>query len=336
MIRYVLERVAWMVPTLLGISLVTFLLLDVMPVDAAAARLASRTAATVDAEARAEAIREIRIRNGLVDPETGETRPFLVRWSDWVGRTVCMDIAPPGETSAAFRARLGRAMLTSASLGLTALVLALLFAVLVGALSGFAVGTRADPWLSVPLLLLAALPEFLVATFLLLLLPVLGAEDWPVAGLSSSGLEHASAVDRLVDALRHALLPVVVLAATPAVWGARLVRDAVGRTRRSEWVASQRAWGVPGFRIAIAVVGASLRPIWTWIGTSLPMLVTATVVVEQVFRIPGIGRITWVAVVQRDVTTVTVITLYTSILVLIALVVADVGQRYDDRRVRLG
>jgi len=120
MLAYALARLCWLPATLVGIALLTFLLLDLVPLDAAAAQLRD-----LPAQARAEQIRALRVRYGAVDPDTGAERPLVERFGAWLSRAVRLDLAPPGEDEGAFRARIGRALAVSALIALLAVPLAM-------------------------------------------------------------------------------------------------------------------------------------------------------------------------------------------------------------------
>jgi peptide/nickel transport system permease protein len=334
MLRDALLRLCWMPFTLLGIALSTFLLFDLVPLDRAALEVRDGTA--VHSEARAEALRALRARYGQVDPATGAPRPVLERFGAWLDRASRLDLAPPGEDPARFRARFGQALAVSALLGLLALGLALAVGIPLGAWLGARAGRRPDRWLSAPLLTLSALPEFLVATLLLLFAGGgLGPALLPAVGLRSPGLGAAGLGAGLLDLAAHLALPVLTLAVVPTATIARFLRESVARVAAADFVHALRGLGVDEGRIRRRVLRNALSPLWTLLGLMLPSLLIGTVVVEQVFSIQGFGRLTLEAVLRRDVATTLAATLVAATLVLLGLLGSDLAQRAADPRVEL-
>ena len=332
--RTVLRRLLWMPVTLFGIALVTFLLLDVVPSDRAVLEL--QQGQRVHGEAQVAALRALRIRYGLIDADTGEPRPMLARFGSWCARAATFDLAPPGETNERFRARFAQALATSALLGVLALIVAVGVGVPLGAWWGARAARGSGRLLGGIALGLSALPEFLVATLLLLFVGGgVGPALLPAVGLQSPGAESWSGVARLGDLLAHLALPVLTLALVPAVTIARFVAEGLGRALDAGFVHALRGFGVGESAVRRRALRHALSPVWTLLGVLVPSLLTGTVVVEQVFSIQGFGRLTLDAVLRRDVATTMASTLAVAVLVLLALLVSDLLHRAADPRVEL-
>src|SRR5262245_29450946 len=102
MLRWFLRRCAWMLPTLLGVTFVTFLVLDLVPVDRAALEAAQRRedSAVVDVEQRELSIARLRVRYGLVDAVTLEPMPVWTRYGTWLWNAVNLRFHGGGEDPA--------------------------------------------------------------------------------------------------------------------------------------------------------------------------------------------------------------------------------------------
>ncbi len=321
-------------PTLLGVSLLVFLLLDLVPLDRAESELVGAPSARTET-ARLTAVKALRERYGMLDPATGTRPDVLARWWRWLDHAVRLDFAPPGETAAEFRSRFARAVTVSALLGALALLLALGIGVPIGWWLGLRAGTTVDRASSSLLLAVGAVPEVLVATLLLLCFggPLRGV--LPVGGLRSPGSEAWSGPGQVLDLVAHLALPVLVLAIGPAAWIVRLVRASCARTARADFVHALRCFGASDREIARRILRNSLSPLWTFLGTILPWLVTGAVVVESVFGIQGFGRLSLEAVRARDVSTVLASTLLVASAVSIGGLCGDLLHRRGDPRVVL-
>ena len=101
---FLTKRFGWMMPTLVGISLLTFVLLDLVPADRASVLVGDNNPGQ-SAEQREASVYRMRVRFGLVDAETGEVYSVWVRYGRWVEHAVQLDFASTGEDPARFRRR---------------------------------------------------------------------------------------------------------------------------------------------------------------------------------------------------------------------------------------
>jgi ABC-type dipeptide/oligopeptide/nickel transport system permease component len=167
--RYAARRCLWAVPSLLGITLLTLLLMDLAPSSREEIEIGNPDAVAADAgaQARAAKIRLLREHWGLIDPATGETYSVWRRWLHWLARACAFDLAGPGVDAEQFYGRIERALPVSLLLNALALLLALGVAIPLGARLGMARSGVLDRALSAGMFGLYCLPEFLLATLLL-------------------------------------------------------------------------------------------------------------------------------------------------------------------------
>jgi peptide/nickel transport system permease protein len=336
MLRYVAWRLAWMGPSLLIVTLVTFALLDLAPHDRASLALGGSDPVVRDRQQRAAAVAALRAHYGQLDPVTLEPRPWPARYADWLRRAALLDFAGPGEDSAAFHARLWHALPVTLLLQALALALSVAGGVALGAWLGMRAGSVPDRALGPALLALFALPEFLVATLLVLLLGGgLFAPLLPVQGLHSPGAAAWSRPAQFLDMLAHLPLPVLALALGPFVVITRFVRDGVARAARSDFVLALRGLGASERHVRRRALRAGVSPLLTLLGTMLPALVAGSVVVERIFNVRGVGSLAFEAVVARDYAMVMATTILGSVATLLGLLVSDLLQRAADPRVEL-
>lgn len=337
MLRWLLVRVGWMVVTLFGITFVTFAVLDLAPVDRAQVEAMRRQEAGTfaDVASRDRAIVRLRIRYGLVDAQTLEPAPVWQRYAKWVGNAVTLRLAGPNEDHDAFWARLREALPVSMLLGFLALLVAVLIGVPLGAFLGMRAGTRIDRGLSHLLFLIAGVPEFLLASLLLLAFGGAWLRWFPSSGLRSNGAEQWNALWQTSDFAWHLVLPVLVMASGPTVLIARFLRDSVARTTQTTFAANLEALGIAAETVKWRLVRNGGAPLATLVGSLLPMLVGGSIIVENLFSLDGIGHLAFQAVTGQDQAMVMAIVLITSIATLVALLLSDVLHRLVDPRVRL-
>ncbi|MGE3171655.1 MAG: ABC transporter permease [Planctomycetota bacterium] len=336
MLRWALLRTLWMVPTLIGITFVTFLVMDLAPVDRAAMEVAmSREADSVGLEPREVAVARLRVRYGLVDPDTLEPVPMVQRYGRWLWNAVNLRFHGDGEDPREFRRRIAGALPVSILLGFWALVVAIGVGAPLGCWLGMRAGSRADRAATSVMFALFGLPDVLLATLMILWFggPVF---DWlPTAGLRSDGSERLSVFGQLLDLAGHLVLPVTVLAMGPTLLVVRFVRESVGRAAASTFALNLEVWGIDPATRRRRLLRAGLTPVATIAGALLPMLVTGSIVVESVFSIEGLGRLSWNAVRGQDQSMVMALTLIGSSATLVSLALSDLLHRWIDPRVQL-
>lgn len=335
--RWLLRRLLWMVPMLLGISFLTFFVMDLAPVDRATMELAQRhaEAAVVDAGRHDLALAQLRIRYGLVDPQTLEPMPVWQRYGTWLWNAVNLRFCGPGDDPAAFRRRIAEAVPVSLLLGFWALVVAVVVGLPIGSWLGMRIGSRADRIASAAMFTLFGMPDVLIATLLVLLLGGPVFDLLPTAGLHSDGSEGMSVGGQLLDLGRHMVLPVFVQAILPTLMIVRFLRESVGRAANSTFALNLEAWGIDARIRRRRLLRAGFAPIATLAGSLLPTMITGSIVVESVFTIEGVGRLAWNAVRTQDQAMLMLVTLLASSATLFGFLVSDIAHRYLDPRVRL-
>lgn len=320
--RYLAGRLLQAVGVVLMVTTLTFVLVHLAPGDPIGTAL--------DRPGVTEAVRE-QWRESF-----GLDKPLGVQYVRWVAN------AARGELGFSFSYRrpvrdvladtLPRTML----LGGLALGLSFLLGVLAGVLQAECPGGARDRWLGRLLLLLYSVPDFWLALVALLVfayrLPLL-----PAGGIVDPVMyDYLPAGARVVDRLRHLVLPVVTLTLLSAAAIARYQRAALLDVLPSDWMRTALAKGL-SWRAAVrrhAVRNALLSTI-TLAGLWLPALATGAVFIEKVFSWPGMGLATVNAIGARDYPLVTAGVLAISVLVVIGALLADLAVAFADPRVRL-
>lgn len=336
MLRWLAHRLLVMALTLLGVTLVTFVVLDSAPVDRAEieALRGAQDNPFADPASRDEAVWQLRVHYGMVDRETREPVPLWRRYAAWLGNAVRLRFEGPNEDHAAFWRRFGDTVPVTACLGGLALLVAFGLGLPFGAWCGMRVGTRGDRLFGRAMFVLAGVPEFLLA--MLLVLAFAGHRRlFPSSGLRSDGAGEWSLFAQIADFAWHMALPVTVMAILPSVLVVRFVRDSVARTAHQQFAVSLRALGTEPHRLRRRVLRNALAPAATLAGSLLPMLVAGSIVVENMFSLDGVGHLAFTAVLRQDQAMVMAIVVLTSVATLLSLLVSDLLHRAVDPRVRL-
>jgi peptide/nickel transport system permease protein len=185
------------------------------------------------------------------------------------------------------------------------------------------------------LLILYSLPNFWVATILLMYLA--GGEhlNWfPMVGLWSEGIQNYSLWKQLGNVAWHLVLPVTCMVYGSFAYLTRFSRTTMLEVIKQDYIRTALAKGLPR-RKAIwkHAFRNSLIPLITLIGTLLPALLGGSIIIEQIFAIPGMGRLAFQSVLARDYPTIMAITTISAFLTLISLLLSDLAYSWVDPRV---
>jgi oligopeptide transport system permease protein len=208
-----------------------------------------------------------------------------------------------------------------AAIGLTAILFALLVGGATGLFAATRPGSRADRAAMSMAMLGISVPVFVTAPLLMLVFAIrlhwLPAGDW-VAG-----------------SWRHLLLPSLALALPYCAYIARIVRAAAIEALHQPYIRTANAKGLPAYLILCRHASrATLMPLVSFLGPALAGLLTGSIVVEQVFGLPGIGRLFVIGALNRDYTVVTGITVLYGALIIVFNLLVDLCYAWLDPRIR--
>ena len=271
--------------------------------------------------------------------ELGLDRSVTVQYANWLGGVLHGNL---GE-SFALRRPVGDVLLdalpVSLALGGTALLITFVVGVPVGIVQAARRGRPVDRGLTIAATLVYAAPSYWLALALVAVFTY-GAATWglplwlrlPAFGMRSSGVE-LHGVAHVVDLLRHAVLPLTILAAIGAAGVARYARTSVADVLNQEWVRTARAKGLSPRRVYLRHVLANILPAMVVLfALSLPGVVAGSIFVESVFTWPGMGRLMVSAITARDYPVVLGATIFYAALVIFANLAADVALPFLDPR----
>lgn len=309
MTGYAGKRLATLLPVMLGVSLITFLLIELAPGDPAEIILMKR-----DIDPTPEALLEARRLLGLEGP-------IHLRYVLWLSRTVRGDLGISFATGEPVAKEIISRLPATLELATGGLAVMLLLALPLGTLAALFARTIVDHFSRFAALLGASLPPFYLGLLLICYLAVRW-EPLPVMGRGE---------------LRHLILPSLTLGFGLAATYARLLRANLLEVLQLDFVRAARARGL---KEAAVVGGHALRnaliPLVTVLGLSAGRLLGGTVVVEQAFAWPGVGRLAVESIFSRDIPVLQGYALLMAVIYVLVNLAVDLAYRFLDPRVRLG
>ena len=214
---------------------------------------------------------------------------------------------------------IGDGMKTSAKLGIIAAVIALIIGVVLGSFAALHRNSVIDRIIMVITTAFVSMPSFIMGSFLLIIFSIkLG---WlPANGASRGGL----------------ILPIITLSLSPMAYITRLTRSSMLDVLGQDYIRTAKAKGVPKMKIIFGhALKNSLLPVITYFGPMLAYIVTGSLVVEQIFAVPGIGRAFVTSITGRDYPMIMGTTIILASLIVIMNLVSDILYKFVDPRITL-
>jgi len=327
---YVIRRILLAVPTFLGISLLTFVLIQMAPGSPIAFKLRGMEGAMRSDAATQEIIRQTRELYGL-------DKPIAAQYLLWLKRLATLDFGNSMKDQRSVLEKIGEALPITLQLNLLSIFLVYLISIPLGVYSATHRNSPSDTVITLVLFLLYSMPVFWVAMLLILFLGGGDYLNWfPIYGLNSSGAESLPWGAWLLDRLWHMALPLFCLTYGSLAYLARYMRAGMLEALNQDFVRTARACGFPE-RVVIWKHAArnALIPIVTLLGGLLPALIGGSVIIETIFSIPGMGRLAFEAVLSRDYPLIMGEVAIASLLTLAGLLISDVLYVVVDPRISL-
>ncbi|MBI2358401.1 MAG: ABC transporter permease [Deltaproteobacteria bacterium] len=324
MLSYLARRTLTLIPLLFGITLVSFLVIHLAPgspID---------VLADLNPKMTAEAKQRLITYYGL-------DKPLHERYWQWLRRFLALDFGV--SFSADRRAvmdKIKEALPITITINVLSLLLIFLVAVPIGAYSASHLYSTFDKVLTVFVYIGFAIPTFWLALLTLILFSV--QLEWlPISGLSSLDYPQLSLAGKMWDLVSHLILPVLLSAFSGLAGLSRYMRGSMLEVMRQEYITAARSKGLSEAEVIYKhALRNALLPVVTILGLSVPGLIGGSVIFEQIFGIPGMGRLFFTGVMSRDYPLVMGILTIGAFLTLLGNLLADVSYAIVDPRIRRG
>ena len=279
---------------------------------------------------------------GTINVETGSTqnldqlrdqlglnRPLYIQYGDWLMHVARLDFGVSYVDGRSVLDKIAERLPATLLLTGTALIVATVLGLLLGIISA----VRQNTWVDYSATLFAffglSIPSFWAGLLLIIVFAVT-LRVLPAQGMTSIGGGGA------VDVLWHLILPATVLALDATAAISRYVRSSMVETLDEDYIRTARAKGLPERMVIMRhAVRNALLPTVTILGLRLPVLVGGALLIETVFAWPGIGRLGYEAVIQRDYPVILGLLIFTGTLTIVGNLLADITYAFVDPRVKL-
>ena len=310
-LSYILKRLAQMLPVLLVVTIMTFMMIHLIPGDPA------RTMA--GEKARPDAVEAMRVKLGL-------DKPLYEQYMIYLRNLVTLDLGTSMKYSRPVAEMIGERLPVTISLTLLSTALGLLIALPLGYLAGMRKDRSADHAIRISTLIAIAMPSFWVGLLLMILFSV--RLHWLPAG----GWDATSLFSRF----KCLILPAFTQSLMTAAILIRDMRNSVVDIIRQDYVDFAKSKGLSAGAVRRRhIIRNSLVSTVTLLSMRMAALLGGSVIIETVFALPGVGKLTYDAIMARDYTVVQSVVFLFALLVLAVNLLTDIMYSFLDPRVEL-
>jgi len=317
-----------MIPTLIGIIVITFAVVHLAPGDPATLMSQSAESSSMNEGTAKSIVEETKKLYGL-------DKPLPMQFLLWMQRAVTFDFGNSYRDHRPVMDKIAEVLPITLLLNIITIFIIYLISVPLGIYTAIKPRGVADRIVSVVLLILYSLPSFWVA---IMLMVIFGSGDYlnwlPITGIISHGAEKLPWYGIVTNVLWHLVLPIACLTYGGFAFLSRFTRASMLEVIRQDYIRTARAKGLSEWNVVMKHgVRNALIPILTLMGTLLPSLLGGSVIVEQIFSIPGMGRLGFESILSRDYPVIMAIATISAVLTLVSILLSDIMYKVVDPRI---
>ncbi len=321
MLEYIARRLLFMIPLLLGITIITFVIIHLSPGGPADMLIGLSPKVSAEAKARLHSL-------------YGLDKPIHVQYWLWLSRIVRFDFGESFKDGRLVIIKVLERLPATLLLNVLSLLLIFFIALPIGIISAVRQDSFLDKGMTIFVFLGFSVPAFWLALLLMLLFGVV--LGWlPISGMHSVNFPYFSLWGKLWDLIKHLILPVFVSAFGGLAYLSRYSRTSMLEVLRQDYIRTARAKGVPENKVIYKhALRNALIPIITLLGLSLPALIGGGFIFETIFAWPGMGRLGYQAIMSRDYPVIMGVGVIAALLTLSGNLIADITYAFVDPRIR--
>jgi len=321
MLEYIARRLLFMIPLLLGITIITFVIIHLSPGGPADMLIGLSPKVSAEAKARLHSL-------------YGLDKPLHVQYWLWLSRLVRFDFGRSFKDGRLVIIKVLERLPATLLLNVFSLLLIFFIALPIGIISAVRQDSFLDKGMTIFVFLGFSVPAFWLALLLMLLFGVV--LGWlPISGMHSVNFPYFSLWGKLWDLIKHLILPVFVSAFGGLAYLSRYSRTSMLEVLRQDYIRTARAKGVPENKVIYKhALRNALIPIITLLGLSLPALIGGGFIFETIFAWPGMGRLGYQAIMSRDYPVIMGVGVIAALLTLLGNLIADITYAFVDPRIR--
>jgi microcin C transport system permease protein len=339
---YILRRLGALIPTLIGISFISFLLINMAPggpVEQALQKMrfagaqgqqSSGVSNNVESAVTAEVLESLKRQYGY-------DKPLMERYWIWLTRMVRLDFGDSFNYHQPVWSLITQKFPVSLMFGLVSFVLVYLVCIPLGIMKALWNGSRFDVFSSLVVFATYSIPSFMLGILLIVLLGPGGLGWFPIQGLKSELYEVLSPTGQILDRIHHAILPLFCYCIGSFATLTMLMKNSMLEEIKKDYARTARAKGLDEKTVLVRhVLRNALLPVATGLGSLLGVFFAGALLLETIFNLDGIGLLSYNAVLQRDFNVVMGLLMLQSFASLAGNLVSDIIYVFVDPRIDYG
>lgn len=337
--NYIVKRALLMVPTLLGITVVTFLIVQFVPggpIDQLRLRMAGGAAGETGASAR-NPTAQLQIPDSqmkVLREYYGFDKPIALRYWVWLNHLLHFNLGDSFRYTMPVTEIVGQRLPVSIYYGILTTIFTYIICIPLGVVKAIRHRTVLDNGTSIAIFFGYAIPGYALGAVLLVLFAV--KRDWfPLGGFVGRNFDQLSTWGKTKDLVWHSVLPLISYMVGSFAVMTMLMKNSLMENMSADFVKTALAKGLTWPRaVFIHALRNSLIPIATSFGNNIALIITGSVLIERVFNIPGIGLLVFESIQARDYPVVLGMIVVGSVLTLVGNLLSDLCVAFVDPRVR--
>ncbi len=323
MIRYLIRRLAILIPTFIGITIVCFAVIHLAPGSP------TDMQTQMNPDITPQAIEALNRHYGLDKPLT--TQYFLWMKNLFLlefGNSISSDARPVWD-------KIKERLPITIYINISSMIIIFLAAIPLGVISALRRGSTLDRSITVFVFVGFSIPGFWLA---LICMDLFGVRlGWlPISGIHSPEYMSLSLWGKMMDTTRHLFLPVFISAFGSLAGMSRYMRSSMLEIIRQDYILTARAKGLSERTVIYKhAMRNALLPVITILGLSIPGLIGGSVIFESIFAIPGLGKLFYEAIMMRDYNMIMGSLTIGAVLTLLGNLIADIAYSIADPRIRV-
>ena len=319
---YITKRILFMIPILIGITLISFFVIHLAPGNPLTEQLGLNPRVSESSRL-------------MLTKLYGLNKPLLTQYLDWLKRITTLNFgisftANHEPVITEIRRTIGITILINS----LALIFIFLFSIPLGVLSAVKHDSLFDKITTVLVFIGFAAPSFWVALLLIIFFGI-DLHILPIGGITSMGYNFLSPLEKITDIAEHLIMPVFVAGFGGIAGLSRYLKGNMLEVYRQDYITTARAKGLKERTVVYKhAMKNALIPFITILGLSVPGLIGGSVIIETIFDINGMGRLFYQSVLARDYPTIMGILVIGAVLTLIGNLLADIAYALVDPRLR--
>ncbi|QSO48934.1 ABC transporter permease [Alicyclobacillus mengziensis] len=315
MLKYIIRRILEAIPTLLGVTVISFVLIHIVPGNPVRILLGNHY--TLE-------------RAAALSRSLGLNKPLWEQYFIWLGHIFVGDFGFSYVYNKPVVNMILHALPHTLAIVLVSVMAAHLFAVFLGSVQAYFQNTVFDQVATVINYFLYSLPSFWLGLLLVIFFAI-DIKLFPSGGIVNTNVSHVG----FFNWLHHLILPVLSLFLISVAGWTRYMRSSMREALLQDYVRTARMKGATEFRVVfVHALRNSVLPLITMLGLSLPTLVAGALFVEEIFNYPGMGLLYWNAINNRDYPIIMAVTVFLGLVTVLGNLLADILYGVIDPRIR--